>query len=272
MFDPNDLSFFTMSFMPLNLIFISRDKPMWIRLACIGSFSAGLLLTLLTGSRGGLVALAAVSVLLLLTKSRALKPSMKIVILLLGVAFVALAPINWERYETILKPEDDYNVQDESGRMVIWGIGLKAMIENPVTGVGVGNFNMAIGLDRERRNLERQAWQTAHNMAVQIGTETGVIGLALFLLMSVNVFRIFIKVRANSSSETLIRISEMGNAGFLGLFISGMFLSQAYSIYWAFYIALSAAVNRLLSNETKQKLAAGVRTKPFERQCRGELL
>jgi hypothetical protein len=76
-------------------------------------------------------------------------------------------------------------------------------------------------------------------------------------MMSANVFRILIRVRANSSSDTLIRISEMGNAGFLGLLISGMFLSQAYSLYWAFYIALSASVNRLLSNEMKRKLMAG---------------
>jgi O-antigen ligase len=257
MFDPNDLSFFALSFMPLNLIFLSRERPLWIRLACLSSFGVCLLLILLTGSRGGMVALAGISILLLLTKSLALKPFMKIACLMLGLSFVALAPINWERYETILEPEDDYNLKDEDGRIAIWKIGLKTMIENPVTGVGVGNFSMAIGLDRKSRNLERQAWQTAHNMAVQIGTETGVIGFALFLMMSANVFRILIRVRANSSSDTLIRISEMGNAGFLGLLISGMFLSQAYSLYWAFYIALSASVNRLLSNEMKRKLMAG---------------
>jgi len=128
---------------------------------------------------------------------------------------------------------------------------MQAMLERPITGTGVETFYMAVGKDRERRNLPSQAWQAAHNMAVQIGTETGVIGLALFLLMSVNVFRIFFKVRAKSSSETLVRISEMGNAGFLGLFISGMFLSQAYSLYWAFYIVLSAAVNRVFLNEMR---------------------
>jgi O-antigen ligase len=91
-------------------------------------------------------------------------------------------------------------------------------------------------------------------MAVQIGTETGVIGLALFLLMSLNVFRIFGKVHSNSPSESLIRISEMGRAGFLGLFVSGMFLSQAYSFYWAFYIVLSAALNRLYLKEKRTLL------------------
>jgi O-antigen ligase len=251
MFDPNDLSFFAISFMPLNLVFIKRDHPLWIRMACLGSFGLGLLLILLTGSRGGLVALVGVSVLLLFTRSRVLKSGMKTLLVLVGVAFTALAPINWERYETLLKIEEDYNLYDETGRMVIWKIGMQAMLERPITGTGVETFYMAVGKDRERRNLPSQAWQAAHNMAVQIGTETGVIGLALFLLMSVNVFRIFFKVRAKSSSETLVRISEMGNAGFLGLFISGMFLSQAYSLYWAFYIVLSAAVNRVFLNEMR---------------------
>jgi O-antigen ligase len=250
-FDPNDLSFFALSFMPLNLVFIRRGNPLWIRLACLSSFGVSLLLILLTGSRGGLVALAGVAVLLLLTKSHVLKTGMKIFLVLIGVAVIAQAPVNWERYKTILDIEQDYNINDETGRMAIWKIGMRAMIENPITGTGVETFYMAVGRDRERRNLESQAWQAAHNMAVQIGTETGVIGLGLFLLMSLNVFRIFGKARTISSNEDLIRISEMGRAGFLGLFISGMFLSQAYSLYWVFYVVLSATINRLVAGKAK---------------------
>ena len=256
MFDPNDLSFFALSFMPLNLIFIRRGNPLWTRLACLGSFGACLLLILLTASRGGLLALAGVAALLLLTQSNVLKPRMKALLVFLGITFIALAPINWERYSTILNLNEDYNLNDEAGRWGVWKIGIRAMMENPITGTGVETYYLAVGRDRERRNLASQKWQAAHNMVIQIGTETGVIGLGLFLLMSLNVFRIFGKARANSSHEDLVWISEMGRAGFLGSFISGLFLSQAYSPYWAFYIVLSAAIKRLFLNEMRQGLMA----------------
>jgi O-antigen ligase len=254
MFDPNDLAFFAVSFLPLNLFFISRDRPKWVRMACLSSFAAGLMLILTSASRGGLLALVAVAALLLFSKSRVLSLKAKIVFSVFFMAILLTAPINLERYKTILEFKEDYNVWDETGRIGIWKIGMRAMLENPITGTGVGTFSEAVGRDRARRNTEVRTWQAPHNMAVQIGTETGMIGLALFLLMSLNVFRIFGKVHGNSATQGLIRMSEMGKVGFFGLFVSGMFLSQAYSFYWAFYVVLSAAVNRVYLKEKKSLL------------------
>ena len=38
MFDPNDLAFFSLGFLPLNLLFFSRNYPLWKRLVCVGFF------------------------------------------------------------------------------------------------------------------------------------------------------------------------------------------------------------------------------------------
>jgi len=148
-----------------------------------------------------------------------------------------------------LNVKQDYNVYDETGRIAIWTIGMRNMLANPLTGVGVGCFPESVGRDRVRRGAESLRWQTAHNSVVQIGTETGILGMALFLLMSLNVFRIFYRVRKGTYSDKLIRVAEVGRVGFLGLFAAGFFLSQAYSFYWAFYIVLSATVNQLSSKE-----------------------
>jgi O-antigen ligase len=93
-------------------------------------------------------------------------------------------------------------------------------------------------------------------MVVQIGTETGVIGMGLFLLMSLNVVRIFRKTKRRACPEKLTRIGEMGMVGFTGLFVSGMFLSQAYSVYWAFYVAVSAVMSRLAADAQRTTDAA----------------
>jgi O-antigen ligase len=170
-----------------------------------------------------------------------------------GLVIVSQFPINTERFKTLLTIEEDYNVWDETGRMAIWKIGLRAMLANPLTGVGVGCFYNAVGLDREARGAETLKWQAAHNSVVQIGTETGVIGLTLFLLMSKNVLLVFRRVKKAEVPESLIKIGEMGLVGFAGMFIASLFLSQAYSMYWAFYVVLSAVASQLLARE--QQLA-----------------
>ena len=248
MFDPNDLAYFALCFMPLNLLFISRANPIWVRLACLVSFGVSVLLIFLSGSRGGLLAFG-VAALLLLLKTKTIAFYLKAVFVVLCLVIVSVSPINTERYKTILSIQDDYNVNDETGRLSIWRMGMRSMLANPFTGVGVGCFGNAAGLDREARGADTLRWQTAHNSAVQIGTETGVIGLALFLMLSRNVLAIFRQVKKSAESDRLVKIGEMGLVGFAGLFISSMFLSQAYSLYWAFYVVISAVASQLLVRE-----------------------
>lgn len=254
MFDPNDLAFFALAFLPLNLLFISRDNPNWVRLACLACFGSGLLLIFLTGSRGGLLALGVAGILIFLGKSRTISSPLKVCFVAMTLAIISFSPINTDRFMTLFSISEDYNVHAESGRLAIWGIGVRAMLANPVTGVGVGCFSNAVGQERVDRWAEILSWQTAHNSAIQIGTETGVIGLLMFLLISLNVVRIFLRAKKTAVSDELVRIGEMGYVGFVGMFVSAMFLSQAYSLYWAFYVVFSAVVDQFLARE--QSLAA----------------
>ena len=88
-------------------------------------------------------------------------------------------------------------------------------------------------------------WQTAHNSFVLIGAETGIIGFVLFALLNFYAFRIFSKVARHGPSEEMRRIAEMARIGFVGNFACSMFLSQAYSVYWVFFIVTSAVLDRL---------------------------
>jgi O-antigen ligase len=248
MFDPNDMGFFALSFLPLNLIFVSQDNPLWKRLLCITFFGVNILSILLTGSRGGVVSLGAIMLMLLFTKTQTINVSIKTLSIIICILFVSFTPINFSRYKTLDSLQSDYNTWDETGRINIWKIGMKAMFANPLTGVGVGCFDEAVGRDRLRRGLQTARWQTAHNMVVQIGTETGIFGFCLFIMMSFNAFRAFGRTKKGTYPLKLTKVGEMGRVGFLGLFISGMFLSQAYSFYWAFYIVLSAIFSQFLGD------------------------
>ncbi len=250
MFDPNDLAFFALGFLPLNLLFFSKENPLWVRFACLGCFSSCLLLILFTGSRGGFIGLCVSIVVLLFCTSNTLNRTLKLCFIIACIIILSVTAIDTERYRTILSLEQDYNVQDETGRLGIWKIGLRALLSNPLTGVGVGCFAEAVGVDRQHRGLEVARWQTAHNSVVQIGTETGFIGLLLYLALSINVVKVCINIIRNYQSPAIIKIVEMVLVGFTGSFVSGLFISQAYSMYWAFFIVTSAVIMQLLKNKS----------------------
>ncbi len=253
-FDPNDLAYFALVFLPLNLFFIERTHQIWKRIFCSSFIVGGILLIFLSQSRGGLISFVFAMLILLFWTQQASR-LLKIIVLTSMLVVLAFAPINYERFSTLLNIEEDYNLHSETGRMTLWGIGIRAMLENPLTGVGINNFVRAVAQDRTERGLEVVRWQVAHNSLVQIGAETGVIGLSLYSFLSLNVIRIFHNVRKYSHSLRLRKISELLMVGFLGMFAASLFLSQAYSLYWVFYVVLSAALSQMLIKEQKQRLS-----------------
>jgi O-antigen ligase len=260
MFDPNDLAFFTLSLLPFNLIFLSKDNNWLKRFVCVINFVVGVLVILLTGSRGGFVGFLFVFLMLFFTKTITFRLPYKVVfaVLIMIIVLTGIIKIGFERYQSITDLKDDYNITAETGRKKVWETGIRVMLSHPLTGVGFECFGEAIGTDREERGLTPR-WQAAHNSLIQIGAETGVIGFILFAIMSFKAFMIFGQVRKKAASEELVRIGEMAKVGFLGHFISAMFLSQAYSIYWAFYIVISAVLCNLLAGENISELSRNIK-------------
>jgi O-antigen ligase len=92
-------------------------------------------------------------------------------------------------------------------------------------------------------------WQAAHNAFIQIGAETGVLGFGLFIAMTFSALMAFVRMKRSAATADLAGIAEMAFIGLVGQVASIMFLSQAYSPYWVFYIALSAVLLRLSAEE-----------------------
>jgi O-antigen ligase len=254
-FDPNDLAFFLVSFLPFSFVFLTHDNQTYRKAIGLCNLTITPLVILLTGSRAGFVALVSVFILLLFHRSRTVKMGHKLTFMVIGavIIFSSAATIDFERFQTILHPKEDYNWNDEWGRKSIWKTGLRLMIEHPFTGVGLSCFNMAIGQDREERDLIPK-WQAPHSALIQVGTETGVGGFLLFIMMSLTAFRWLRTVRKRTRNDKTAELAEMGAIGFVGLIIGAMFLSQGYSIYWAFYIVLSAVLYRALQEELGESI------------------
>jgi len=256
MFDPNDLAFVLVSCWPLNLIYISKGNFLYRRLIALIGVFIEIVVIMLTASRGGFISLIFVFVLLIVRTKYTLKRSHKIMFVCLSLLVLMqfTEVINITRINSITDIGDDYNVSDETGRIKIWKTGIRLMLTHPLTGVGASCFAEAIGRDRAERGL-KEIWQAPHNSLIQIGTETGILGLVIFILLSWRaaiIFRNKTNVK-NSIEFELKKISEMISIGFYGHLLAGMFLSQAYSIYWAFFIALSIIFENI-ANKNERKL------------------
>lgn len=249
-FDPNDVAYVLVSLCPLALFYLQLNQGILIRLFGIMVFSSSLAIILLTGSRGGLVALGAVLIVMLLTKIGGMKKSSKMVFIGFSVAvfFLLGDKINLERYLTLTDIGSDYNISDEFGRMVVWKYGFAMIISNPITGVGVNCFAMAIGYMRENLGLIPR-WQVAHNSFLQIASEVGLFGFIVFFVIIVRSLTTFFRASkiANSDNEAN-EIRVLGGLMFLsfvGHLIAANFLTQGYSIYLTLFFSLAAIIQRI---------------------------
>lgn len=156
-----------------------------VRLASLGLASLAALGVFLTVSRGALVGMLAAMLVapFAIGKTRRAAAVATIVFALAasGVYFAAVAPAS--AVTRITDPDRDGG----SGREDLWRVGWRMVEDNPVRGVGAGNFpeRSADYLLRpgatERDTFIVDEKKVAHNVYLTVLSELGAVGLALFL-------------------------------------------------------------------------------------------
>lgn len=258
MFDPNDIAYVLLSLFPLCLFYIFHRESFLKALLAIVSIGTSFVVILLSGSRGGILGLCTVCLLLLFGKSLNIKSSYKI-IFVVAVSifiFINIGKINVERYMSLSTISNDYNVIDETGRLHIWQRAFDLFISNPILGVGVTCFPMAIGYMREALGL-LPVWQVTHNSYIQVGVETGLFGLLIFLAMIMRCIKTFSEIGKLQVESSQIREFKNMNSliliGFIGQLVMAFFLSQAYSIIFTLFFVLFAVMRRLSLEFSREK-------------------
>lgn len=184
-YDANDLGVVVVVGIPLTLLTLTTSGRVgrMVSLAVLGAIGATIART---GSRGAFVGLVCVGFLLLVWLRQFALWKRLLFVAVTGAAIVVAAPAGyWEQMRTILNPERDYNWTAENGRKAIamraWGY-FKAY---PVFGLGINNFQMAEGTISPLaanyvEGMPGIKWSAAHNSFIQVGTEMGPGGLALW--------------------------------------------------------------------------------------------
>jgi probable O-glycosylation ligase (exosortase A-associated) len=209
----------------------------------------------LTGSRGGLLALVATLLLMVVRFKR------RFLALGVAVAFVIAFVLQagntmWERSGTI----DDY--QDDSsavGRLEAWDAAMRMMLAHPFTGVGPGAFIRAFP------GYSEAVPRAAHNTLFQFGAEYGPVAALAFVSLIVSslwALRRNGKRLASQGNETgsLYLLNEAILTAMLGVTVCAMFLTlQLFELLY-FLVFLTIAVVAT-SRPTKSTVAAA-RTGP----------
>ena len=171
--DPHMLAFYLGLSLPLaGGLWFSDKNQKWL---AITSFSLILIADLLTFSRGGYMGLFSGLIFMGLFFSKTIFQKYKKT-LILTICFVLVfisipSPISQRFFSS-------FNVKEGSnqGRMVMWKKATAVIIENPLMGVGIGNFPLAVKATATYREPIY-----AHNTYLDIAVETGIINMLVWM-------------------------------------------------------------------------------------------
>lgn len=266
MYDVNDMALHLNMAMPFVLFFAIRAPRGWLRLSLWGLLALLTVCALMTQSRGAFLTVGLLTVAILLNAT-GVKFWIRLLPPVLVVLTYVFAPVETkERLSTLFTPTQDYNVDDEEGRIEIWKRAFGYVSEYPLTGVGMSNFHIAESTLSLQAQQRRPGWDAsvAHNSFVEVGAETGLPGLSLFALMLFGALFRLTRIRnlarrhlrGTSAGEEVVLAAEALSLSIVAYCIGGFFLSMAYApiIYSviAMAIGLDLSANRILRLSMQQ--------------------
>jgi O-antigen ligase len=166
---------------PIGLLFVARaetDFRRWLFLLCVGVV---VFADLLSFSRGGYLGLISGAVYLGTAFFFGYDARKKLfaAIILLASALALFFPGSpfGSRISSMLSLDEGSN----QGRIATWKEAVEKIAEKPILGYGSGNYPLAVKPDASQREPIY-----AHNLPLDIATEVGIFGAALFLFASVS--------------------------------------------------------------------------------------
>jgi putative inorganic carbon (hco3(-)) transporter len=287
--NPNDLALNLVTFLAPTLFIIMQEKRASRRLFACAIAVAMLAAIVCTKSRSGFLGLIAMVAVVLYYVAQK-KPAIVMGVVLAGCMALPVMPSSfWDRMDSIVNADEDTS-GSRAARMRLIEQGFEVFLENPVTGVGAGQFQNydAPGVTEK--------WRVTHNVWLQVAADLGVFGLLIFAFMVTRAFTssfaVLRMLRAsrprraspfaggfrnagrakpqsairhshyNLSDEDrrLLEINAKGMiAAMVGWMICSMFASVAFN--WTFYYVFALAVagrDIMLSRRiTAEEAAAG---------------
>lgn len=233
-----------------------RFKKKLLYLCAVGVFVAASVASL---SRGGFIGLVTVGLFCWLRSPKKIR-SMVVVTLMIAVVYLNAPTTYWDEVRSIQKENVEAGTGQE--RWYIWQCGWRMFLDNPIIGVGQGNFPWTIAQYEPPGGLNTRSYasRAAHSIYFTVIPELGAIGTILFfslLYYSLRGMKVILKAEKThpdlgiqsetekDAREKLKKLKHMvlGVQGaFIGYLVSGIFLSVLYYPHFWLFVAFSLAI------------------------------
>ena len=165
--------------LPAFLVLTLREKATFSRRIFDGIiFFTSLAACIMINTRGAWLDLAIVLPFIVVYRLRSRRKILAtaLICVVLGGIFLAASPRTFNRLETFTKVTTEQSVSE---RFLMWRSALYAIGDNPLTGVGFGNYEAAYREKYISDEAQERSQGHAHNVYLQFWAETGLPGLIL---------------------------------------------------------------------------------------------
>jgi O-antigen ligase len=174
--NPNDLALNLVTFLAPTLFIIFFDKKPSRRLFASGLAVVMLAAIVCTKSRSGFLGLVVMGLVVMYYMAKA-KPAAVGAIIVAGLMAVPALPSSfWDRMDSIVNAEED-QTGSRAARLRLIDQGISVFMENPITGIGAGQFKNYNDGDTVEK------WRVTHNVWLQVAAELGIFGLIAFVFL-----------------------------------------------------------------------------------------
>ena len=199
----------------------------------------------ISNSRGGFITLTAV-VLFLIIQSKQ-KVVGIIAAMMVFVFLFAFAPDSYVDRIKTLKGSALEEGDTGYGRLTLWDAGVKMMLDNPLTGVGLARYQAAYG-EKYHREGDRK-WRVTHSSYIAVGAEAGVFALLFYLLLLYRIFKTNLRNReallaTGNENHVPFYLSKALTVSLLAYCVGSLALTVWYYIHIYLILFLTLAVQQ----------------------------
>ena len=248
--NPNDLATNLIVFMAPALLILFQDNRLFRRLLAAGIVLVMAMAIVLTKSRAGFLGIGAMGLVAVYYAMRQ-RPSVVFALILAALVATPLMPESvWDRMASITNPDQEQNGSREQ-RIQLYRQGLQVFAENPLTGIGAGQF---VNYDGD---MMQARWRVTHNVWLQVAAELGIFGFCTFAFLVWRAFTACFAARRairgptkrspgvtttlTPQEQNVIDRNAKGMlAGLAGWAVCALFASVAFN--WTFYYVFALAV------------------------------
>jgi O-antigen ligase len=172
--DPNELGLALVLSIPMVVQIASESRQLPIRSLCCIHGCLAVFAILLTGSRGAVLAGCVASAFVLWRLATFSLKGAAALAAVLALAIITATYVPASTWNRLSATEEELRTPRLTGRVILWKAGLQVFRSYPLAGIGSGAYAVAIAPLTGREKV-------AHNTFLSVLTETGTVGLLLFL-------------------------------------------------------------------------------------------